>query len=91
MIEIQAGMIVKSKMGRDKGQYYLILSLDSECVYLTDGKYRPIEKLKKKKRKHIQTTRTKVEFPIHSKDLNNEWIKNTLKNYLKKEVPSKSM
>ena len=36
------------------GKIYVIVNEDEEYVYLCDGKIRTLEKLKKKKKKHIQ-------------------------------------
>lgn len=48
------GKFAKSKAGHDKNQIYVILKEDAEYVYLVDGKFKTIEKPKKKKKKHIQ-------------------------------------
>ena len=50
------GQIVFSKRGRDKGRAMIIIAVDGEYAYLVDGVLRPLEKPKKKKAKHIQTT-----------------------------------
>lgn len=42
------------KAGHDKGQIYYILRDDAECVYLVNGTTKPMEKPKKKNKKHIQ-------------------------------------
>lgn len=47
-------MFARSKAGHDKGQVYLVVSETGDFVYLADGKQRPVEKPKKKNRKHIQ-------------------------------------
>ena len=53
------GRVVKSKAGRDKGRYFMILSvLDEAYVYLVDGDLRKIEKPKRKKLKHLNITNT---------------------------------
>lgn len=48
------GEFAKSKAGHDKDKIYFIMNEDSEYVYLADGKSRTVDKLKKKKKKHIQ-------------------------------------
>lgn len=48
------GMVAKSKAGRDKDKYFIVLSIiSSEYVYISDGSLRLAEKPKKKKIKHL--------------------------------------
>lgn len=54
MERYKKGLLVKSKAGHDKGQIYVIADADDSYVYLTNGENRPLDKLKKKKRKHVQ-------------------------------------
>lgn len=44
----------KSKSGHDKDHYYVIIKEDNEYVYLSDGRLKPMDKCKKKNKKHIQ-------------------------------------
>ena len=53
---MKIGQIVFSKRGRDIGRAFVIMALEGEYVFLTDGNLRPLCKLKKKKAKHIQPT-----------------------------------
>lgn len=48
------GSFAKSKAGRDKEEIYVIIDEEAEYVYLADGKYKTIDKPKRKKKKHIQ-------------------------------------
>lgn len=48
------GMLAAAKAGRDKDTLYIIIEETDEYVWLTDGKYRPVAKPKKKNKKHIQ-------------------------------------
>lgn len=52
------GQLVRSKAGRDKGQYYLVLA-DSEdgFVWLADGRKRPASEPKRKNVRHLQPIR----------------------------------
>ena len=46
---INIGQVVKSKTGRDAGEYFLVYKvLDSEYVEIVDGKRRTLEKPKEK-------------------------------------------
>lgn len=76
----------KSKAGHDKTNLYMIVNVENDIVYLSDGKYKTLEKPKKKKRKHIQLINrkdkdflTKVEN--HSK-IHNEDVKRAIKMYI---------
>ena len=48
------GMYARSLAGHDKGKLYIIIEADGAYVYLSDGRLRPLDKLKKKKLRHIQ-------------------------------------
>ena len=54
MDRYEIGMLAKSKVGHDAGNIYVIMDVDSTYVYLADGKIRTLDRLKKKKKKHIQ-------------------------------------
>ena len=54
MEEFSIGMMAKSLAGHDKGKIYLVSAVDEQYVYLVDGKYRTMEKPKRKQRKHVQ-------------------------------------
>ena len=53
-MEIAAGRIVYSKAGRDKGRYFVILSIEGEYVNICDGNLRKLKSPKKKKLKHLR-------------------------------------
>ena len=57
MIRNEVGMLAMSMSGHDRGQIYIIMKEDEEYVYLSDGKRRPVERCKKKNRRHIQIIR----------------------------------
>ena len=44
------GMFATSKAGHDKGKLYIIMEEEDEYVYLSDGRLRTVDKLKKKKK-----------------------------------------
>ncbi len=54
MKELITGGFAVSKAGHDLGKTYVILYMDSEYVYLVDGKIRTINRPKKKKKKHVE-------------------------------------
>lgn len=54
MIEWKKGGFVCSKSGHDKGCFYIIIEETDSFLYLADGKYKTLDKLKKKSKKHVQ-------------------------------------
>ena len=56
MINYELGQIVKSIAGRDMEQYFIVVQVDEQYLYLVDGKSRRLEVPKKKKKKHVQIT-----------------------------------
>lgn len=54
MDRYQTGMLAKSKAGHDTGKVYVIIDIDDTYVYLADGRIRTLDKLKRKKKKHVQ-------------------------------------
>ena len=83
MIEYKIGQIVISKSGRDKGDYFIVLDIIGEFLYLTDGKSRKLEKPKKKKMKHVQITNyvdEQLQYKIKTASkLNNAEIRSVIK------------
>ncbi|KXL52325.1 hypothetical protein CLNEO_22590 [Anaerotignum neopropionicum] len=56
-MEFQAGQIVYSKDGHDKGLTMMVLSVEDRFLYLADGKTRMLAKPKRKKIIHVQPTK----------------------------------
>lgn len=54
MERYKAGMLARSTAGHDRGKVYVIIDTDDAYVYLADGRIRTLDKLKKKKKKHVQ-------------------------------------
>ena len=54
MMEIKAGMPVRSKAGHDKGHWYLVLSEEGTYAYLIDRQKRTAQRPKKKNKIHLQ-------------------------------------
>lgn len=66
---LSIGQVVYSKCGRDKARPFIVLSLvDEQYVYIVDGSLRKLSRPKKKKRKHIQATKT-ISLEIQQKML----------------------
>ncbi|MCI5740369.1 MAG: KOW domain-containing RNA-binding protein [Lachnospiraceae bacterium] len=75
----------KTKAGHDKNQIYFLLKKDEEYVYLVNGTTKPLEKPKKKNRKHIQLIKN---LPIEVTEVmeagtTNENVKRAIKIYQK--------
>ena len=69
--------VVEATAGRDQGKLFFVLSVDEEFLLLANGKDRPLEKPKRKKRKHVRKVlrpETRVAAKILSGDkvLNSE-------------------
>lgn len=78
-----AGNIVLSKAGRDKGKYFIVLSVvDEQYVMIADGDLRRVDNPKRKKCKHLLNTGSKSEF-IENKLKNGDRVTNP---DLKKEL-----
>ena len=69
--------MVVSTAGHEKGELFYVISTDEQFLYLANGKDRNLDKLKRKKRKHVQKvlrSETRVAQKIASGDkvLNSE-------------------
>ncbi len=84
------GMFATSRAGHDKGKLYIIIEESEEYVYLTDGRLKPVDRPKKKKKKHIQIIRKvdeTIQFMIEEKKpISNEMVKRAIKEYEHKLV-----
>ena len=58
------GRFAISKAGHDAGTVYMITAEDGMHLYLTDGKFHPLDKPKKKNRKHVRLMNGKVREDI---------------------------
>ena len=54
MEKYKAGMLARSMAGHDRGKVYVIIDADDAYIYLADGRIRTLDKLKNKKKKHVQ-------------------------------------
>ena len=55
-MDVDAGSLVYSIAGRDKGGVFVVVGLEGIYCYLADGKCRKAESPKKKKQKHIKAS-----------------------------------
>ena len=56
-MNIKLGSVVKSKAGRDKDKFLLVVNIDDKYVYVCDGKERPLNNPKRKNPIHLQSTK----------------------------------
>ncbi len=91
MMEYRKGYFVKSKAGHDKGKTYIIIEGPRETgmpdlVMVTDGEYKPVEKPKKKKTKHLQVVlqcdRLIEDKIATGQHISNEDIKTAIQSYI---------
>ncbi len=75
-----------SRSGHDKDSLYVIVKEEDNLVYLADGRLKPIEKPKRKNRKHIQIIKNlpkDITEVFTQENFRNEEIKRAIKLYQK--------
>ncbi len=82
-MEFVRGLVVRSAAGRDKGTFLVVLSCDAQCASVCDGKRRPLERAKRKKKKHLFVTNTVL--PEGSMRTNRE-IRRVLRSFAKEDA-----
>jgi len=73
-----------SRSGHDKDSIYVIVKEEANMVYLADGKLKPVEKPKRKNRKHIQIIEKlpkEITEVFTQENFRNEEIKRAIKLY----------
>ena len=76
------GSFVISVAGRDAGKIYVIFKVDTEYVYLVDGKIRTTDRPKKKNKKHVRLLNfndSSLTEKIKNNTVRNEDIKRAIK------------
>lgn len=79
-----------SKSGHDKDSIYVIVKEEAGMVYLADGKLKPVEKPKRKNKKHIQIIKKlpkEITEVFTQENFRNEEIKRAIKLYQKSGKP----
>lgn len=81
------GQFVTSKAGHDKDVLYVVVAQEGDFVFLSDGRLKPVDKPKRKRKKHIQPISQKVGEELISAIQNglatNEQIKFAIKKQCK--------
>lgn len=57
-MEYKQGMLVKSIAGHDQNHVYVIMKEEGDFLFLSDGRRKPVDGLKKKRKKHVQLIKT---------------------------------
>ena len=65
---MKKGTVVRSKAGHDKGSFFAVVSVCGGFAFLTDGKSRPLDKLKKKNIIHLAVTHTVLDERVMESD-----------------------
>lgn len=56
------GQIVRSIAGHDKNDFFVVMDIDGQYATICDGKHRPVQRMKRKKLKHLSMTKTIVDI-----------------------------
>ena len=79
------GQFATSKAGHDRDTLYVIIAEEGDFVELSDGRLKPVDRPKKKRRKHIQIINKTVDEALLSalqqRRASNEQIKRALRQY----------
>lgn len=78
-----SGAIVRAIAGRESGEVFLILNVDGDYAYITNGKSRPISNPKKKNLKHLYLLCKSESVELDKTNLTDDKISNYLENYNK--------
>ena len=86
--------VVKATAGRDQGKLFYVIGEDDEFLLLANGKDRPLDKPKRKKRKHVQKvlrseTRVAEKLRLGDKVLNSELRRDLA--YISQEMQSNNL
>ena len=61
-LPVETGCVVRSKAGRDQGRLFLVVEeVDDDFVMIANGDLRKMDRLKKKRRKHLKPTGTVIQ------------------------------
>lgn len=61
-MNIQNGMIVKAKAGRDNGRYFVVVGAENAHILIADGKTRKLATPKRKNVRHLVFTEKSIEL-----------------------------
>ena len=58
---IEKGMVVRSKAGHDRGGFFLVMETEGDFALLAGGKNRPLDRQKRKRKKHLAETLVRID------------------------------
>ena len=92
--DITISDVVVSTAGRDQGEWFYVINEDPVYLFLANGKDRPLDKPKRKKRKHVEKvlrseTRVAEKLRLGDKVLNSELRRDLA--YLSRELQSNNL
>lgn len=61
MMTIEKGSVVRSVAGHDADRFYVVLAVEGDFAFIADGKERRLEKPKRKRKKHLRGTNTRLD------------------------------
>ncbi len=68
---MEKGLVVRSKAGKDKGRFYVVVDFKDDRADVSDGRYRKFDNPKSKNPLHLASTSTAVDLPENDKQLRN--------------------
>lgn len=81
------GSFAVSRAGHDKTALYVVVANEGDFVFLCDGRYKTVEKPKKKRVKHIQIINRTIDAQLLTElcegKITNEQIKYAIRQYYK--------
>ncbi len=88
------GKLAISRSGHDKDSVYVIVKEEEIWCYVADGRLKPVERPKKKNKKHIQIIKRLpkeiTEMLPQDREFRNEEVKRAVKLYLRESTAPKS-
>ena len=75
-MELQRGQVVRSLAGHDQGDFQVVVAAAPPYAFVCDGKRRPLQRPKRKKRKHVQFV-SRTDSLISGKILSGEPVLNS--------------
>lgn len=92
---LRVGQVVLSLAGRDKGKYYIVLSVQGSIVSVADGRIKKVERPKKKNIKHLRSLNKfadEIELKISAKmRVSNQDVAKALQQMQSTEIEDKEV
>ncbi len=85
-MDIYPGALVVATAGRDKDKFFVVMAVDDNYAYISDGRTRKVDVPKKKKLKHLKTTdyvsETLKEKLICGQMVTNSMVRKEIRTYI---------